>query len=61
VRTYDDEMIEVLAALLPPLAVGALFYVVIRAILRADRHERAAIARMEQEERRAMGRRADPS
>lgn len=44
---------DVLAALFPPVAVGLLFYVVIRAILRADRRERIALARMEEEERRA--------
>jgi hypothetical protein len=54
-------VIEVLAALFPPVAVGLLFWVVIRAILRADRRERAALTRMEQEERRAAARDAEPS
>ena len=54
-------MLDVLAGLLPTIAVGALFYVVIRSILQADRRERAAQARMEAEERRAREREADPS
>ena len=37
-------------ALLPPLGVGFLFYIVVRAIIHADRRERAALARMEREE-----------
>lgn len=54
-------MLDVLAGLLPTVAVGALFYVVIRAILHADRRERAALARMEAEERRARKQERDPS
>jgi hypothetical protein len=60
-RTYDGGVLDVLAGLLPTVAVGALFYVVIRAILHADRRERAALARMEAEERLAKEHRADPS
>ena len=40
---------EGLWALLPTLAVGALFWFVMRAILRADRNERAAQAKIEAE------------
>jgi cbb3-type cytochrome oxidase subunit 3 len=54
-------VLDVLAGLLPTIALGALFYVVIRAILQADRRERAAQARMEAEERRAGERDASPS
>ncbi len=40
---------EVFAALIPSIGVGLLFYFAIRAILRADRNERAALARMDRE------------
>ncbi|NLE72603.1 MAG: hypothetical protein GX609_11035 [Actinomycetales bacterium] len=39
--------LEVLAALAPSVAVGGIFWFAMRAIIRADRRERAAIARME--------------
>lgn len=35
------------AALLPPIGVGLIFWVVMRAIVQADRRERAAMARLE--------------
>lgn len=35
------------AALLPPIGVGLIFWVVMRAIVQADRRERAAVARLE--------------
>jgi hypothetical protein len=37
----------VLAALLPSVGLGVIFWVVIRAIMNADRTERAALARMD--------------
>ncbi len=37
----------VLAALLPSIGVGAIFWFVMRAIVNADRAERRALARME--------------
>jgi hypothetical protein len=40
----------VLAALLPSVGLGVIFWVVIRAIMNADRTERAAMARMDAEE-----------
>jgi len=46
-------------ALLPPLGVGFLFYIVVRAIIHADRRERAALARMEREESEAAAARGD--
>ncbi len=46
-------MLDALVALVPPLGVGFLFFIVIRAIIHADRRERAALARMEEEESRA--------
>jgi hypothetical protein len=53
VPTYDIGVFENLVALLPPLGVGFLFYIVVRAIIHADRRERAALARMEREESEA--------
>lgn len=40
---------DVLIALVPTLGVAALFFLVLRAMLRADRNERAAIAKLERE------------
>jgi hypothetical protein len=40
-------MSEVLAAVLPPIGVALLFVVVIRAIVGADRRERAARQKIE--------------
>jgi hypothetical protein len=37
---------EALAALAPPVGVGVVFWLAMRAIVRADSAERAAIARM---------------
>ncbi|HEY8721447.1 hypothetical protein [Pengzhenrongella sp.] len=42
------------AALIPSIGVGFLFYVAIRSIVNADRTERAALARMDAEERSAQ-------
>lgn len=36
-----------LAALAPPVGVGLVFWLVIRALMNADRNERAALARMD--------------
>jgi hypothetical protein len=48
-----------LAALLPSIGVGLVFWLVIRALVNADRTERAALARMDAAEdaaaRRANG------
>lgn len=44
---------DALAALAGPVLVGVLFWIVMRAIVRADRNERAAYARIEAEERAA--------
>jgi len=41
------------AALVPSAGVGFLFYLAIRALVNADRTERAALARMDAEERAA--------
>ena len=41
------------AALVPSIGVGFLFYLAIRALVNADRTERAALARMDAQERSA--------
>jgi len=41
---------DVLLALTPPVLVGAIFWIVMRAILRADRTERTVYAKIEAEE-----------
>ena len=41
---------DVLLALIPPVFVGGIFWIVMRAILRADRTERAVYAKIEAEE-----------
>ncbi len=52
-----DTFLAALAALTPPIGVGVLFYVAIRALMNADRNERTALARLEAEEnaRRSAG------
>ncbi|MEJ5867639.1 hypothetical protein WDV85_07785 [Pseudokineococcus sp. 5B2Z-1] len=47
------DLLPVLGALLPSAAVCALFVVVVRKMISADRDERAAQARLEAAERRA--------
>lgn len=42
-----DTALDVLAALAPSVGVGLVFWFAMRAIVRADRAERAAIARIE--------------
>ncbi len=42
-----NAFLDVVAALVPSVGVGLVFWFVMRAIVRADRSERAAIARME--------------
>jgi hypothetical protein len=41
---------DVLLALIPPVFVGGIFWIVMRAILRADRTERNVYAKIEAEE-----------
>lgn len=43
-------MLDIAAALVPSVGVGLLFWFVVRAILSADRRERAAVAQFEREE-----------
>lgn len=44
---------EVLAALIPSLGVGLLFFLAIRSLVNADRNERSALARLAAQERKA--------
>jgi hypothetical protein len=46
-----DSIVPVLAAVLPSLGVGALFWLAMRALMNADRSERMAMARMDAAER----------
>ncbi len=48
-----DTILPVLAAVVPSLGVGILFWLAIRTLVNADRTERAALARMDARERRA--------
>ncbi|NMR20340.1 hypothetical protein [Cellulomonas fimi] len=42
-----------IAALVPSAGVGFLFYLAMRAVVNADRNERAALARLDAQERDA--------
>lgn len=44
---------DVVAALIPPVGVAFLFWLVVRAMVHADRRERSAMARLDLEEKRA--------
>jgi hypothetical protein len=52
-------VLDVLVALAPPVGVGLLFFVAIRALIHADRRERAALARMTESEKHAPSGDAD--
>lgn len=52
-------VVEVIAAVVPSVGVGAIFWFALRAIIHADRRERIAIARMEAEEAAREARAAD--
>jgi len=45
-----DSVLAAIGALVPPVGVGVLFWFVLRSMIRADRSERAAIARLDAEE-----------
>ena len=45
-------MLEALAALVPSIGVGLLFWFVVRAMVAGDRRERAAMAALDAAERR---------
>ncbi|WP_172592218.1 hypothetical protein [Subtercola boreus] len=50
-----NDVIAALGALLPTLAIGLLFWFVMRAIIRSDKSERKVLARIEAEERAKRG------
>ncbi len=49
--TTGDLLLDALISLIPPALVGVLFWIMLRAILRADKGERDAYAKIEAEER----------
>ena len=49
-----DAFVEYAKALLPPVAIGFIFYRILRSILEADRRERRAVAQWEAEEGRRL-------
>ena len=51
----DDYWVAVFWSLLPTVVVSALFFFILRSILRADRTERRVYARIEAEERAKRG------
>ncbi|MCP2635372.1 hypothetical protein K0817_002185 [Microbacterium sp. HD4P20] len=51
----DDYWLAVLWTLLPTVVVSAIFFFVLRSIIRADRHERREYSRIEAEERAKRG------
>ena len=51
-----DAVFPYVAALLPTVAVGALFYYLIRSILEGDRRERLAQSKWEKERKQEQGR-----
>ncbi len=42
-----DNVLQALGALAPPVGVGLIFWFALRSIIRADRTERAAMARLD--------------
>ncbi|MFT4136765.1 hypothetical protein [Microbacterium sp.] len=56
----DEYWVAVLWSLLPTVVVLGLFVFVLRSILRIDRHERRAYAKIEAEERAKRGLPARP-
>lgn len=51
----EDYWLNALWSLLPTVVVGAIFWIVMRAILRSDRNERKAYAQVEAEQRAKLG------
>jgi len=51
----DDLWANALFSLAPTVLVGVIFWIIMRAIIRADRTERSAYARVEAEERARLG------
>ena len=51
----DDFWVSAFWSLVPTVAVGLVFWLVMRSILRADRTERKVYSRIEAEERAKLG------
>ena len=51
----DDYWVAVFWSLLPTVVVSAIFFFILRGIIRADRTERREYARIEAEERARLG------
>jgi hypothetical protein len=49
--TAWETLLDVLISLIPPAAVGVIFWIMMRSILRADKGERNVYAKIEAEER----------
>ena len=49
--TAWETLLDVLISLIPPAAVGVIFWIMMRSILRADKGERDVYAKIEAEER----------
>ena len=49
--TAWETLLDVLISLIPPAAVGVIFWIMKRSILRADKGERDVYAKIEAEER----------
>lgn len=54
-----DNLLPALIAITPPILTGILFYLVYRAITRADRNERRALAELEREHEEHLARTAE--
>ena len=52
--SFDNWWLNALWSVLPTVSLGLVFWFIIRAIIRADRSERRAYARIEAEERVRM-------
>ncbi|WP_182113031.1 MULTISPECIES: hypothetical protein [unclassified Actinotalea] len=50
-----DPALQVVAALVPSIGVGAVFWFAMRSIIQADRRERQAIARLDAQARESAG------
>ncbi|NQV92857.1 MAG: hypothetical protein HQ484_04160 [Candidatus Aquiluna sp.] len=48
--TAWETLLDVLISLIPPAAVGVIFWIMMRSILRADKGERDVYAKIEAEE-----------
>ena len=60
--SFDNWWLNALWSVLPTVSLGLVFWFIVRAIIRADRSERRAYARIEAEERaRRLQNREDSS